>query len=99
MTLAPIGRDDVFRTILPVLSRTPLRMTDPPLTRFTLPVAGAPEPTVETVTINPTDCPTELGSTELAKLTDGTALVTAWVNVAEDPPTKLGFPPKTATRE
>src|SRR6266704_2652342 len=98
MPLVPTGNEDTSKTILPVLSNVPVAITVAPTVKLTLPVGVTPDPTGETAAANSTSSPNELGFLELASVTGGTALFTTWVRLAEEPPTKLLFPPKTANK-
>jgi len=79
-----------------VLSSVPLAIMVAPFIKLRLPVGVTPDPTAETVAVNWTTSPKELGFFELVSVTGGVALLTTWVRLADEPPTKLLFPLKTA---
>src|SRR5215472_13665202 len=74
-------------------------MMAPPSSMFTVPVGAGALLTPDTATVNDTDCPNVLGLGVLETLTTGFALATTCVVLAEDPPTKLALPPKTACKK
>ena len=77
----------------------PLRIIEVPSIRLATPVAVGAPLTPATLMLKDTDCPNELGLRALLKETVGTPLLTVCTRLAEEPPTKLLFPPKTANRE
>jgi hypothetical protein len=74
-------------------------MIELPSSKFTVPVGTGAPAAPETAMLKVTDCPKRLGLFEALSVIAVDALFTTCVMVAEEPPTKLLFPPNIACIE